>query len=109
LPGKVNFSCRIARSAKAKEPPVDIIQTLKDVAEKHESGDLRERMGHDFARGHVQASGGIVGEKEFEDLMSVLRVGEKPEKKEGEGGGGSKKSPAKPVQKNTLANYFAKK
>lgn len=108
LPGKVNFSCRIARSAKAKDPPVDIIQTLKDVAEKHESGDLRERMGHDFARGHVQASGGIVSEKEFADLMSVLRVGEKPEKKEGESAG-SKKSPAKPVQKNTLANYFAKK
>ena len=102
---KVNFSCRIARSAKANDPPVDIIQTLKDVAEAHESGTLRERMGEDFARGHVQASGGIVGQQEFDDLMSVLRVGEKPEKKEGEQ---TKKSPSKPVQKNTLANYFGK-
>lgn len=105
MPNKVNFSCRIARSAKSKDPPVDIISTLKEVAASHESGTLRERMGEDFARGHVQASGGIVGEKEFEDLLSVLRVGEKPEKKEGD----VKKSPAKPVQKNTLANYFAAK
>lgn len=108
LPNKVNFSCRVARSAKSRDPPVDIIQTLKDVAEAHESGTLRERMGEDFARGHVQASGGIVGEREFEDLMSVLRVGEKPEKKEGEGSGEKKKSPVKPVQKNTLTNYFGK-
>lgn len=68
-------------------------------------------MGEDFARGHVQASGGIVGEREFEDLMEVLKVGEKPEKKEGEGspvkGGGSGKGKVVlPKQKNTLMSYF---
>lgn len=114
LPDKVNFSCRIARVARTRpaasdQAPVDIITFLKAAADAHPSGTLRQRMGEDFARGHVQASGGIVGEREFEDLMEGLGVGEKPEKKEGE----VKKSPVKsrdmPKQNNTLANYFAKK
>jgi len=110
LPGKVNFSCRIARTARSMEPPVDIIARLKSVAAEHESGTLLERMGEDFARGHVQASGGIVGEKEFEELMAVLRVGEKAEKKKGEGNSLLKKRKVDmPTQKNTLSSYFAKK
>lgn len=113
LPNKVNFSCRIARVAKTRpdSQSVDIIAFLKAAADSHSSGTLRQRMGDDFARGHVQASGGIVGEQEFEDLMEALEVGVKPEKKEGEGS--AKTSPAKakgmPAQKNTLANYFGKK
>jgi len=67
-------------------------------------------MGEDFARGHVQASGGIVGEQEFEELMAVLRVGEKAEKKKGDGDSPSKKRRVDmPAQKNTLSNYFGKK
>lgn len=93
---------------------VDIIAELKELAARHPSGTLRERLGADFARGHVQASGGIVGEKEFEELMEVLRVGEKPPKAEGEGTSPAKgKSPKKAIdkngQKNTLNSYFGKK
>lgn len=113
LPGKVNFSCRVARCAMGREPPVDIIERLRGVAGEHGSGTLRERMGEDFARGHVQASGGIVGEGEFEELMEVLRVGEKGDRRKVDGE--EESSPRKrkkadlPAQRNTLANYFGKK
>jgi hypothetical protein len=64
-----------------------------------------ERLGESFARGHKEASGGIVGKDVFDELMTLMRVGEKPEKPE-------KQSPKKksdaPKQKNTLANYFGK-
>lgn len=112
LPGKINFSCRIARTARSKEPPVDIIARLKSVAADHESGTLLQRMGEDFARGHVQASGGIVGEQEFQELMDVLKVGEKVEKTKVDGEDTSPKKKRKadmPAQKNTLSNYFVKR
>ncbi|KAB8737500.1 hypothetical protein FH972_026459 [Carpinus fangiana] len=105
LPGKINFSCRVARCARTREPPeeVDIIAALREIAARHTSGTLLERMGENFARGHVQASGGIVGVEEFEDLVATMGVGEgEREKKE------VKVSPGKkPAQKNTLKNYFA--
>lgn len=105
----VHFSCRIsragaARRAQAGEPPIDIIALLRDYAARHESGDLLQRMGDNFARGHVQASGGIVGEEEFEDLMRGMGVGEKPE-----GESPRKKKSVGPAQANTIGNYFAKK
>ena len=118
LPDKVNFSCRVSRVARARrsaagEEDINIIEILKEYAREHESGNLIERMGESFARGHKQASGGIVAAQEFEDLMSIMRVGEKPDSKAGDEG----KSPAKKKsngvgespQKNTLANYFGKK
>nr|OQO20731.1 hypothetical protein B0A51_12765 [Rachicladosporium sp. CCFEE 5018] len=124
VPDKVNFSCRIARCARGRETAVDIIQTLKGYAAmsdpvggEAESVDIDaekrpfiERLGDNFARGHVQASGGIVGVEEFEELMRIMQVGVKVDKPGGEG-----KSPAKKKagvidakQKNTLAGYFAK-
>ena len=122
LPGKVNFSCRIPRCARNRDPPVDIIQSLRayaslpDVPPDGESGveleeklPLLQRLGDGFARGHVQASGGIVDADEFEELMRLMKIGVKAEKKDDE-----KKSPAKkkagidPGQKNTLAGYFGK-
>ena len=109
LPGKVNFSCRIARSARGRDPPVNIIDSLKAAAALSTDG-LQERLGSSFARGHKEASGGIVDTAAFEDMMTLLRVGEKPEKKEGE----TKTSPTKrktigsSPQKNTIGNYFSK-
>lgn len=107
LPDKVNFSCRIARCARGRDPPVNIIESLKAVAGLDE-GDLVARLGESFARGHKEASGGIVPTKEFEELMLLLRVGEKPDKVEGDKGA-AKKVEGRVVQKNTLTNYFAKK
>ncbi len=104
----VNFSCRIARCARNRDPPVNIISSLKAVADL-DTTDLVQRMGESFARGHKEASGGIIPEKEFEELMALMKVGEKADPVEE----GEKKTKVKTVekspQKNTLSNYFGKK
>ena len=107
LPGMVNFSCRIARSARSRDPPVNIIASLKAVADLDTTG-LIERMGESFARGHKEASGGIVPAAEFEELMALMKIGEKPDPVEGASPAKSKKGAATP-QKNNLMNYFGKK
>jgi hypothetical protein len=106
LPGMVNFSCRIPRSARARSPPVNIIEVLKGVADRAPDQTLRQRLGESFARGHKEASGGIVPRAEFEELLDILEVGTK---------GGTGTMTAKkgkndgPKQGNTLMNYFEKK
>ena len=108
LPGMVNFSCRIARCARSRDPPVNIIDSLKAAAGLSMDG-LSDRLGSSFARGHKEASGGIVPTEAFEELMDLLRVGEKPEKKPEDAASPTKKKQktvdASP-QKNTLGNYF---
>jgi len=107
LDDMVNFSCRIPRCARARDPPVNIIQTLKEVAASSKTGNLTERLGESFARGHKEASGGIVPKEEFEELMAILRVGEKPAKSDTTGKeNGKKEATPKNTQKNTLMNYF---
>ena len=103
-PGYVNFSCRIARSARSRDPPVNIIASLKAAADL-DTGDLVERMGESFARGHKEASGGIIPAAEFEELMALMKIGEKPDPKPEDAAKKAKQSP----QKNNLMNYFAKK
>ena len=103
-PGYVNFSCRVARSARSRDPPVNIIASLKAAADL-DTGDLVERMGESFARGHKEASGGIIPAAEFEELMALMKIGEKPDPKPEDA---AKKTKASP-QKNNLMNYFAKK
>ncbi len=107
LPGMVNFSCRIARSARSKDPPVNIIESLKAVADL-DTTDLVQRMGQSFARGHREASGGIIPAAEFEELMALMKTGEKPDPVEGASPAKSKKSTTT-SQKNNLMNYFGKK
>jgi hypothetical protein len=119
LPGKVNFSCRVARCAKGREVEVNIIESLRAYASlpDQDSGTdgeaakplLLERVGEDFARGHVQASGGIVNAEDFEELMRLMQVGVKTTKKETEKSSPTKKKTGiDPGQKNTLASYFGK-
>lgn len=103
---------------------MNIIETLKEIArlgsgngasaepedgegneDLFEGGTLIERLGDNFARGHKEASGGIVGVKEFEELCSLMGVGEKGDKVEGEGKGKKKVE----AQKNTLDGYFKTK
>lgn len=116
LPGKVNFSCRIPRTARGRDQAVSIIERLRyyaslndDHGEDGEDGSrkppLLERVGEDFARGHVQASGGIVDVEHFEELLRLMQVGSPgtPKKKK------EKKSEIDPAQKNTLMAYFGKK
>lgn len=107
LPGVVNFSCRIPRCARGREPPVSIIAILEGVASRATDSTLRKRLGESFARGHKEASGGIVPKAEFEEFMDMLEIGRKPPR--------SEESPTKQSQKggtkqgNTLLNYFDKK
>lgn len=112
LEGMVNFSCRIARTARGRDPPVNIIDSLKAAADLSTDG-LRERMGESFARGHKEASGGIVPVEAFEELYKLLRVGEKADKTVSDEERERKKKKTRMVeqspQKNTLGNYFAKK
>ncbi|MCJ1322785.1 hypothetical protein MMC15_008135 [Xylographa vitiligo] len=104
IPGMVNFSCRIARCARNRDPPVNIISSLKAVADL-DTTDLVQRMGESFARGHKEASGGIVPAAEFEELMALMKVGEKPDPALGEAAKVKKNTTP---QKNNLMNYFAK-
>lgn len=126
LPGRVNFSCRIPRCARAREPPVDIIASLRayasvdvppgDDGEEVKKAPLIERLGDDFARGHVQASGGIVAVEEFEELMRIMQIGVQAAKKEGDEEASPTKKERKKNgnraidagQKNNLMNYFGK-
>ncbi|KAH7347678.1 DHH family protein [Plectosphaerella cucumerina] len=103
LPDMVNFSCRVPRCARAKEPPVNIIEALRDVAGRAADPTLRERLGESFARGHKEASGGIVPKAEFEEFMAVLDVGRRGDD------AAPAKAKAKGGQANTLLNYFGKK
>ncbi|KAI4113538.1 MAG: hypothetical protein LQ338_008159 [Usnochroma carphineum] len=108
LPDRVNFSCRIARCARNRDPPVNIISSLKAVADL-DTTDLVQRLGEGFARGHKEASGGSVPVTEFEELMALIKVGEKPDPPpEGEKKS-VKKTAEKSPQKNKLDAYFAKK
>lgn len=103
LPGMVNFSCRVPRCARARDPPVNIIEVLKGIVEEAPDDTLRSRLGESFARGHKEASGGIVPVKEFEEMIEIMGVGKKTEGSSGKAAKGSEKSG------NTITNYFAKK
>lgn len=108
LSGMVNFSCRIARSARSRDPPVNIIESLKAVADLDDTG-LVERMGDSFARGHKEASGGIIPADTFEEFMALMKVGEKPDPVDGTPSPAKKKKAVAEPQKNNLMNYFGKK
>jgi nanoRNase/pAp phosphatase (c-di-AMP/oligoRNAs hydrolase) len=108
IAGMVNFSCRIARCARNNDPPVNIIESLKAAADLSTDG-LREKMGENFARGHKEASGGIVPLEAFEEFMKLLKVGEKPDKTDDSPAKKKVKMIEVKSQKNTLGNYFNKK
>lgn len=102
LPDKVNFSCRVAKVARARDgdEKVDIIKKLEEIV--GDDKDLRVRLGESFARGHKEASGGIVGKQEWEELKKLMGVGETSKK------AAPSLKKEKPAQKNILTNYFGK-
>ncbi|GAA5830596.1 hypothetical protein JCM3766R1_002776 [Sporobolomyces carnicolor] len=109
--GKVNFSCRAPRRSK-DDPhytgPPDLISFLKGCIPACEaiSPGWGERVGHDFARGHKEATGGIIPTKEFEVLMQALEIGVKASKKEGSSPAKKGKGVIDANQKNTLDGFF---
>jgi len=86
LPDMTNFSCRVAKCARGRvrsstmktddeereeeSASVNIIEILVEYAEKVPG--LRDAMGDNFARGHKEASGGIVLTEHFEKLWSAM-------------------------------------
>ncbi|WVF66062.1 hypothetical protein IAT40_000800 [Kwoniella sp. CBS 6097] len=73
-PNKVSFSCRIAASL--RNQPEDQQPNL--IALLNEYGDripgFRERVGGDYARGHKEATGGIIPKDEFNLLLQTMGV-----------------------------------
>ncbi|KAF1809975.1 DHH family protein [Eremomyces bilateralis CBS 781.70] len=106
LEGKVNFSCRVAKSARGWDRPPNVIELLEEYANQADDEKLRTRLGENFARGHKEASGGIVDKDVFEGLIKTMKIGEKPPAEEGKSGGTPKKSKGPPPQRNTLLKYF---
>ena len=69
-----------ARPAPSTEPgeAICIPDILREYASRVPG--LTERMGDDFARGHAQASGGIVKSEDFEALWGVMQDSASPER-----------------------------
>ncbi len=78
-PGMTNFACRVSRMHKmrAGEGGTDIIAILTEYASRVPG--LRNAMGDDFARGHKEASGGVVKTEDFERLWDVMASSEREE------------------------------
>lgn len=70
---------------------------------------LKARLGESFARGHEEASSGLVNVAEFKELCALIKLGEKPDRPaDQQKGQGGKKTVEKSPQKNTLKNYLEK-
>lgn len=104
-PDITSFSCRLAnqfRKLPEGERP-NLIELLKEYG-KMTSDDFLERVGEDFARGHKEATGGIIPKSDFEQFAEIgMKIGVKdpnapPTKRE---------MKAKPLQSNTLKSYFS--
>ncbi|KZT68522.1 DHH phosphoesterase [Daedalea quercina L-15889] len=72
--GMTNFACRVARCALPADNEAQAT-SIPDVLRAYAARvpGLMESMGDDFARGHAQASGGIVSSENFERLWEVMR------------------------------------
>ncbi|PWN40025.1 hypothetical protein IE81DRAFT_317176 [Ceraceosorus guamensis] len=103
----VHFSGRIAKAAKDRGEEPSLIELLHSYASldhtflpdlcKHY--DVPSASHLSFARGHKQASGGILPHAFWHRFVKLMQIGEKPEAKE---------SPKREAnkQKNKLTNYF---
>lgn len=98
-PGKVHFSCRIPKFRRVDDgtdKAIDIQAILKDYASRNPDLERRLKAGGNFAKGHKEASGGVLETELWEELYKTMEIG-KPVKK-------VKASPKK--QSNVLTNYF---
>ncbi|KAI1434481.1 DHH phosphoesterase [Xylaria sp. CBS 124048] len=73
MPGMVHFSCRVPNSAKTRDPPVDILEVLRGIADAAPDATFRDRLGESFAKGHKMASGGVVTDDMFEEFVKLLQ------------------------------------
>ncbi|WWD09001.1 hypothetical protein V865_007116 [Kwoniella europaea PYCC6329] len=72
--GKVSFSCRIASNLRAlpegQQP--NLIALLNEYAERIPG--FKDRVGGDYARGHKEATGGIIPRAEYDLLLEEMGV-----------------------------------
>lgn len=103
LPGKVNFSVRLARRNPAAQS-TNLIELLKEYAGKTESlrEQLLEREDVGFARGHREASGGSLSPETWEEFVrDGLEILERPV-----AGDAARKRKEAEKPKNTLDRFF---
>ncbi|GAA6039530.1 hypothetical protein JCM8097_008370 [Rhodosporidiobolus ruineniae] len=110
-PGYVHFSCRAPRRSSSDDsssPPVDLIAFLRSLrpACNALAPGWSARVGEDFARGHREATGGIIPVEEFDVLMRAVELGVKKDKAEGAKAAGGAKKVIDPGQKTTLDGFF---
>lgn len=99
MEGKVHFSCRIPKFRRADDGTsnaVDLQSVLKDYASRNPELEAKLIDGGSFAKGHKEASGGVLDTELWEELYKTMEIG-KPIRK-------VKESPKK--QANVLTNYF---
>ncbi|KAL5531570.1 hypothetical protein ACEPAG_4447 [Sanghuangporus baumii] len=100
-----NFSCRIVSHLR-KLPEVErpnIIEILLEYARKVPDERFLERTGGDFAKGHKEATGGIILTSDFEMFVKTMEIGVRPDPS-----GSPKRIPKKGAesQKTKLTAFF---
>ncbi|WRT63865.1 uncharacterized protein IL334_000790 [Kwoniella shivajii] len=91
---KVSFSCRIAsnlRSLPEGQQP-NLIALLNEYADNIPG--FRERVGGDYARGHKEATGGIIAKAEYNLLLEEMGVPQPGTTVKSENNGSSPSSPS---------------
>ena len=83
---------------------IELLEEYGALAEARSPGWLT-RVGNDFARGHKEATGGIIASEEFEILTQVMEIGVKPEKQ----GSPKKVKKIDGSQKSNLDQFFRTK
>ena len=103
LPGKVNFSVRLARRNPASQS-TNLIDLLKEYGAKTQSlrAQLLGREDVGFARGHREASGGVLNVEVWEEFVrDGLEILERPV-----AGDAARKRKEAERPKNTLDRFF---
>ncbi|UZJ53476.1 hypothetical protein CBS101457_002796 [Exobasidium rhododendri] len=105
----VHFSCRIANAAKTRGEKVNIIEILHEFAATDPTflSDLKAAGEEQYAKGHKEASGGILPASFWKRFVEIMQIGVKNSPPPG--GTPTKNSANKlPNQNNKLTNYFGK-
>ncbi|KAI5121861.1 hypothetical protein M0805_001069 [Coniferiporia weirii] len=105
-----NFSCRIVASLRKLPEPErpNLIEILKEFARKVPDKDFLERVGGDFAKGHKEATGGIIFTSDFGKFVEAMEIGVKPDPSNPTPRV-AKKRAIDPGQKTKLTSFFSPK
>lgn len=98
-PDKVHLSCRLVKSRRSEEPPVNLIALLNEYLAR--DADLAKTIGPDFAHGHKEAAGGHMSPEQWDRLVAAMEIGnwKSPNKD-------SPKKPSVDAKQSNLTGYF---